>query len=387
MRVIIVGAGIGGLTLALALARRGIAATVVERAPALEPVGAGLQLGPNALKVLDRLGVGAAVMAASVGPERAEVRDAATGRLLVVNRLGADAVDRWGAPYRVIRRSALQAALWEAVAAEGVAVRLGAAVKGVVQHDGGVSVALADGAALAGEALVGCDGLHSAVRAAIATPAPPRFTGQTAWRGLAAMPTPAPLRVEVFTGPRSHFVRYPVAEGLVNMVAVTEAAARDGESWDTEGEPAQLAAAFAGWPCVVRDTIAAVARPWRSGLYDRPPLPVWSVGRVTLLGDAAHPMLPFLAQGAAMAIEDAEVLARRLCATDDVAAALRLYQQDRRARTAKVQAWSTRNARLFHLPNAAALSVFGAAQALDRLRGLDGEARFDWLYGWDGWDG
>lgn len=381
MKVIVAGAGIGGLTLASALARRGMQVVVVERAAGIEPVGAGLQLGPNAVRVLMALGLEAELMAASVGPVRAEVRDAATGRVLVANRLGEDAVARWGAPYRVMSRAALQGLLLAAVrSAPGVELRLGEAVE-AVDADAG-AVRLSGGGAARGDAVVGCDGLHSAVRAALWGEDSPHFTGQIAWRGLARMPDTGDAEVEVWTGPSRHFVRYPIAAGLVNMVAVTEAAADDRESWDSEGEAGRLAVAFADWPAKVRETIAAVERPWRSALYDRAPMTRWTRCRATLLGDAAHPMLPFLAQGAGMAIEDAWVLAKRLAETPDPPEALRRYEADRLARTAKVQGWSSRNARLFHLPSALAGGVFGAAKLLDRARGAAPEARFDWLYGW-----
>jgi salicylate hydroxylase len=146
-----------------------------------------------------------------------------------------------------------------------------------------------------------------------------------------------------------------------------------------------LAATFATWPEDVRVTIASVEQPWLTALYDRPPLPRWTSGRATLVGDAAHPMLPFLAQGAGMAIEDAFVVAKLLAESDDPPEALLAYEQARRARTTKAQAWATRNARLFHLPPTTAAGVFGAAKLLDRLRGSEPEARFDWLYGWTPW--
>ncbi len=383
MRVIVVGGGIGGLTLAFALARRRITTVVIEQAASLQAVGAGLQLSPNATRILSDLGLDRALAAAAVAPGRAEVHDAATGRRLIRNRLSAYAQARWGSPYLVLTRSALQAVLLDAVErAGGVEIRLGSAVTAIGQSESGVSVTLADGAAVAGAALFGCDGLNSTVRAWLGDATPPRFTGQTAWRGLAQMATEGEPGIQVWTGPGRHFVRYPVGPGLVNMVAVTGAGIGEVESWEVVGQGADLAAAFADWPEPVRATIAAVGRPWRSALYDRPPLPRWSAGRVTLLGDAAHPMLPFLAQGAAMAIEDAWVAADRLSRGDDVAGAFTAYEQARLARTARAQAWATRNAALFHLPSSVAAGVFGAARALDRLRGRPPEARFDWLYGW-----
>lgn len=375
MTVVVVGAGIGGLSLALALARRGVRSTVLEQAPAIAEVGAGVQLSPNVVRTLAHWGIGDAVSALAVEPERVEVRSAASDRLLMTSRLGSFSRQRWGAPYLTIARSGLQAVLLEAARASGgVEIRLGARVADVAAVAGAVT--LDDGDQIVGEAVVGCDGLRSVVQARLFGAIPPRFTGQTAWRGIARMQDPEPV-VRVFTGPRRHFVRYPIGAGLVNMVAVKEASADEVEAWDAVGAREDLAAAFAGWPPSVRETIAAVERPWRQALYARRPLARWSVGRVTLLGDAAHPMLPFLAQGAGMAIEDAEALAERLATPGDTAAALVAYQSARLPRTAKVQAWAERNARLFHLPEFAAATVFGAAG----LTARPPEARLDWLYG------
>ena len=383
MTVIIAGGGIGGLSLALALARRGLESTVIEAAPAIEAVGAGLQLGPNATSVLAGWGLADALAERAVEPVQAVVRDARTGAVLVRSRFGQDARARWGAPYLGLTRAALQSLLLEAAQASGlVRLRLGARIASVRSEALAAVAVLEGGVELEGEVLFGCDGLRSQVQAAVFGRRAPRYTGQTVWRGLAALPTDAPAEVQVWTAPRRHFVRYPVSRGLVNMVAVVEAPAAALESWTEVGQGGELAAAFAGWPESVRAAIAAVERPWRSALYDRAPLARWSHGRISLLGDAAHPMLPFLAQGAAMAIEDAEVAASLLAGGGDRAAALRAYEGARLSRTAKVQAWSRRNAVLFHLPSPVATGVFGAAKRLDQVRGVEGEARFDWLYGW-----
>ena len=380
MAVIIVGGGIGGLSLALALARRGVGSTLIEQAGAIQAVGAGIQLSPNATRLLIGWGLETPITAAAVEPERAEVRDAVSGRLLLTNRLGGYARERWSAPYLTLTRSALQGLLLEAVEASGrVELRLGAQIA-AVEVDTPAAV-LESGERVVGEALIGCDGLHSVVQAAVVGARSPRFTGQTAWRGLALMGEADPL-VQVFTGPRSHFVRYPVGGGLVNMVAVKQASADEVEAWDAAGTREELTAAFADWPDAVRATIAAAERPWRQALYARSPLPCWTKGRATLLGDAAHPMLPFLAQGAAMAIEDADALAGLLAGAADMPAALLDYQDERLARTAKVQRWAERNAALFHLPSPAARTAFAAAAFADGVTGQPAEARLDWLYGY-----
>jgi salicylate hydroxylase len=178
-------------------------------------------------------------------------------------------------------------------------------------------------------------------------------------------------------------VHYPVRGGaLVNFVGVVEQAGWADDSWTAKGDPAALRAAFAGWPAPVADLVAQAETPWIYAIHDRPPLAQWSKGRISLLGDAAHPAPPFLAQGAGMAIEDAEALARFLSTHANVKAALLAYERERRGRTARVQAWSQRNARLFHLPSLAARAVFGAASALDHVTGAEPAARLDWLYGY-----
>lgn len=383
MTVIIVGGGVAGLTAALALARRGRDSTVIEQASAIEPVGAGLQLGANATRVLFALGLEKTLRDQSTAPPRAELRDAASGRLLVMNRLGAEGEARWGAPYLTLTRAALQSALLEAVASCGrVEIKFGRRVSAIRIEADHADLQFEGGEYLTAGVLLGCDGVRSTVRTAILGPEAPRYTGQTVWRGLARMAGLDAAPVQVWAGPKRHFVRYPVAPGLVNMVGVIEARPEDVESWTAQGRREDLAAAFADWPKPVRATIAAVERPWLSALYDRAPFDRWTKGPATLLGDAAHPMLPFLAQGAGMGIEDAFVVVKLLTETSDPGAALSAYEQLRLARTAKVQTWASRNARLFHLPSVAATGLFGAAKVLDRLRGADAEARFDWLYGW-----
>ncbi len=380
MRVAVAGAGVGGLALGLALPARGIGVRLFERAGELGEAGAGVQLGPNAVKVLDRLGVGEALRAAAFRPEAAEVRDAATGRLLLRTALGAAAEARWGAPYLQIHRSDLQALLLAAVRKRGAAeLTLGRAVEGL---DATGALTLAGGERVAADVAVAADGVRSAAAASLWGDGAPRFTGWTAWRAVvprARVAADVPPVAAVWTAPDRHLVHYPVRGGReINLVAVTRERRRRDEAWTTPGDPAELARLFAGARAPGPQLVAAVGEVWRWSLHDRPPRARWSAGRATLLGDAAHPMLPFLAQGAAMAVEDAWVLAARLAEGGAPAAALSAYEAERRARTAKVQAWSRRNARLFHLSPSAARLVFGAAA----LTG-DPAARFDWLYGWE----
>ncbi len=385
MHVIVVGAGLGGLALALALGRIGIESTVVEQASAFGEVGAGVQLSPNAMRALTYLGVRDQARAVGFAPEAAEVRDHRSGRLLLRNALGAAAEARWGAPYVQVHRADLHAILLEAVrTAGGAKFELGSKVVGI--EDGGVI--LQDERRLTSDAVIGCDGVRSTVRAALWGEQPARFTGQVAWRGVVPADRLtsgliAPI-AQVWTGPNRHFVCYPVRGGsLINFIAVTEEKRWRIESWSEPGDKADLLSAFEGWPAPAKALIAGADHVWRWALYDRPLLPRWSNGRATLLGDAAHPMLPFLAQGAAMGIEDAVVLANVLALGGPVEAALLRYEDARRARTAKVQAWSRRNAVLFHLPGPVATGVFGVAAAMDKRKVGGAAERFDWLYGYE----
>jgi salicylate hydroxylase len=384
MRVILAGAGIGGLTAAAALAGKA-EVTLLEQAAALTEFGAGLQLAPNAVRVLQALGLGRGLDAIGFEPEAIEVRDAASGALMLRQPLRQAARDRWGAPYLHVHRSDLQALL-AGRAADGATLRLGARVTSLEQDPGRVRVRLEGGETFEAEAAVGCDGLRSAVRGALWGPGRPRFTGMTAWRGtVAAERLPAGLIAPVaavWTGRGRHFVHYYVRGGaLVNFVGVVERADWTSESWTERGDKAELARDFAGWPEPVQALVEAVPEAWRWALFDRPPLERWSKGRASLLGDAAHPMLPSFAQGASMAVEDGAALARRLGTGADVEAALADYEAERLARTSRVQALSRRNARLFHLGPATRL-LFAAEAALGRAGLAAGGARFDWLYGY-----
>lgn len=389
MRIVLVGSGIGGLAAALSLPAQAEVA-LLEQAERLDPVGAGIQLGPNAMQVLTDLGLCEDLMEFGFAPDAVRIRRASDQDLMLQQTLGAWAADRWGAPYLQVHRADLQAVLLQAVRARSnCTLRLGAKMTDLRQLADGVVVTLEDGRTIEADAVIGCDGLRSATRRLLWGENRPRFTGQTAWRGVVEASRLPPGLIEpvaaVWTGPTRHFVHYYVRGGAaVNFVGVVERDEAGAESWLERGDAAELAQDFAGWPEPVRAIIAAAAETWRWALYDRPPLPRWTKGRVTLLGDAAHPMTPFLAQGAAMAIEDAQALGRALSASSDVEQALQAYERARRSRATRVQAASRRNARLFHLPDAAAGAAFGVARALDRLNPAAAAARFDWLYGWKG---
>ena len=342
-RVVLVGGGVGGLTAAIALARRGVACVVLEQAEAFREIGAGLQLAPNATRALAALGMADDLAAVGFAPLAAEVRDSAGGGLLLRTDLGEAAVARWGAPYLQLHRADLQAMLLRHALALGVEVRTGARVEAVEQDATAARVQSACGTA-EGDAVVGCDGVHSRLRDALFGPTPARFAGQVAWRALVPAdrlaPGAVPPTAAVWTGRGRHLVHYFVRGGaLVNLVGVVDGQAWTQESWSEPGDPRTLATAFAGWPEPVADLLAAVDTCWRWAIHDRAPLPRWSVGRIALLGDAAHPTAPFLAQGAGMAIEDACALAHHLCVGAPVPEALTAYAKARHARTARVRAW------------------------------------------------
>ncbi|RMF38381.1 MAG: FAD-dependent oxidoreductase [Alphaproteobacteria bacterium] len=386
--VLIVGGGIGGLTAALALARTGHEVRLFERAPEFSEVGAGLQLGPNAMKVLAALGVAEQVAEAGFSPRAAVIRLGSSGLKVFEMALGEAARRRWGAPYVQIHRADLVTILAEAAAAAGAELNSGCAA-GKFRAHVEVTLELADGSRAEGAALIGADGLGSGIQAQLFGPEAPRFTGQVCWR--ATLPTNAlpPGTVApdatIWTGPGAHLVAYYLRGGrMINIVAVTERSDWRREGWAEPGDPQALRAAFAGWHSAIRTMLEAVERCTLWALHDRPVLPEWGRGPVTLLGDACHPMLPFLAQGAAMAIEDAWVLARCLQAGADTAAALRRYEAARRPRTARVQAEARRNARRFHRRSLSGrLGEFGPMALATRLAPGAFPAVFDWLYGAD----
>lgn len=386
MRVAIAGGGIGGLTAALCLQQAGIEPVVIERAPQLGDVGAGLQLSPNAMQVLGTLGLEPALRRQAVEPEALEMRHGASGTLVFAIPAGAAMQRRFGAPYLHIHRADLVACLAQALAERAPqALRLGVAVTAAVNAGGGVDVALSDGSSLRVDALVGADGIHSTVRALLGLDDTPRFTGQVAWRAtVEASRLPPGLiarRATVWTGPGRHVVTYQLRGGqLVNLVAVIEQDGWTGESWTEPGNTAELAAAFAGFCTPVRTALAAVDSCYRWALHDRAPQPVWSYGRIGLMGDAVHPMLPFQAQGAAMAIEDAFVLARCLQAFGPEEG-WPAYAGRRQARTAQVQAAARANAGIFHRTSPLAqLATYGPMWAAARLLPGFVNSRQDWIY-------
>jgi salicylate hydroxylase len=387
--IIVAGGGIGGLTAALALAQCGFRATVLEQAEQLEETGAGIQLSPNATRILFALGLKERLRRDAVAPDAIAVKTA-TGSRLARIPLGAAVEKRYGAPYWSIHRGDLQATLAEAVRSNpDTALRLGMRVEDFVLHSNGISVACRHRRGVADEhgiALIGADGLWSSLRTRLGYRARPEFRQRTAWRALVpAVNVEAEFRtneVQLRLGKNAHLVHYPVRAGaLINVVAiVSDDWAEPG--WSAEGARGELLAHYSRWTWAepVREFLALPERWLKWALHDLPPLRRWGDGPVTLLGDAAHPMLPFLAQGAAMAIEDAAVLVAMLARQpDDLAGAMRRYERARHARTAKAQKAARSNGRVYHL---------SAAEALARnlfLRLTGGKMllrRYNWLYDW-----
>jgi salicylate hydroxylase len=380
MRVGIAGGGLGGLSAALFLLRAGVDdVRVFERQGALGEIGAGIQVAPNAVRLLQRLSVGEALAAVSVPFEDAwEFRRWQDGRVLFSQTFGAEGEARFGAPYIAVHRADLLRVLASAVP-DGV-VALGRHVSGVdgdrfVFEDGSSSEPF--------DALVGADGIHSVIRDAVAGPGSPAFTGLAAYRALVpASEAPEFARrpvCSIWLGPGRHFVHYPVSGGaFVNLVTANPAGDWRTESWVAPGRVEDFLAEFAGWDDAVLQLIAAARETRRYAFYAREPITTWVSGRIALLGDAAHPMLPFFAQGAGQAIEDGAVLAKCLTATPDVPAALRRYASLRVERATRVQRASGERRDHHHMPDGPEQVARDAA-----LASQDPLGHNEWLYGHD----
>ena len=383
-RVLIAGGGIGGLTAALCLADAGFEVSLFEQSAEFGEVGAGIQLSPNCTRVLHHLGLEPALASCAFLPECMEFRVWKSGKVIGTSGLGQAVRDRYGFPYWNIHRSDLLRVLVDAAElTPDIELNKASAVTGFEQE--GRVRTVVDGTVYEGDVLIGADGIHSAVRAQLFGDDAPQFTGNVAWRAL--VPTarlPSGLVRPVATawwGPHKHFVHYYLRSGaLVNCVCVVEKTGWEIESWTERGEFEELKSDFAGWHEDVHALIDNMDRDslYKWALHDRAPMARWGEGAVTLLGDACHPTLPFMAQGAAMAIEDAAVLAGCLAASDSVPAGLRRYEDLRRQRTAGVQNGSRRNAKLFHLTGVKAWLRNRATRHVAGRR-TDGLFRYDAL--------
>ena len=392
--IIVAGAGIGGLTAALALAAKGFRVVVLEKAERLEEAGAGLQLSPNASRILVELGLQPRLAARAVTPDAINIMSARKGGEIARLPLGEAASSRAGAPYWVVHRADLQAALLAHVNDNpDIDLRLGCQFEDVTSHAKGLTVVQRSGNARRQDlavALVGADGIWSSVRNHLFPDVQPQFSGLIAWRGtLDATSLPrehtAP-RVQLWMGPNAHLVAYPISGARqINVVAIVPGT-WNRPGWSAPGDVNEIKDAFASprWPATVRMLIGAVDEWRRWALFTVPDIGEWSEGAVALLGDAAHAMLPFAAQGAGMAIEDAAVLAKALSesAGENVAgipAALKRYGRLRRARVLSVQGAARRQGRIYHLTGALALARDLTIKAMGPKRML---ARQDWIYDW-----
>ena len=383
-RVLIAGGGIGGLAAAIALGRRGIESEVLERSRFTEETGAGIQLGPNATRALAALGVLESIGARAFRPGAVAIYDGLTGRKLTSVPLGIRAEDRYGAPYLTLHRADLHAGLRAAAESlASVTLRPGFDVAAVDTQGPDVLARSTDGSEANGAALVGADGLWSTLRPLIAPAASLRFTGATAWRTLLPRESlPSPFNaseVGLWLGPRAHLVHYPVRGGSdLNVVAVVEGGAAL-QGWNQTGSAETMLAGFARWTKESKSLLERAAG-WRSwSLYRLTGLRRFIEGRIALLGDAAHPVLPYLAQGAALAIEDAVTLADTFAAMPgDPARAFHRYETLRRPRSSRVQHLSRRFGRIYHCDGALRLA---RNFVLERRRGESALSSFDWLYG------
>jgi salicylate hydroxylase len=365
LSIAVIGGGIGGLAAALSLHAAGFDVEVYEQAQGLREVGAGLVLTPNATRLLDRVGLRAQLDALAIAPLAWRQRRWEDGRtLLHTPTLRGDGTP---ATFYTVHRADLLATLMRAVPA--ARLHLGHRLTGLTDDGARVTARFDNGARIEADLLVGADGIHSSVRGLLFGAERPRFTGCVAYRGLVPAERLAhldlPCESQLWLGPGRHFVHYPVHSGaLINFVCLIDRDAWTKESWTEPGEVADALAAFDGWHAQVRAIVSSVDETFVWGLFDRAPLKRWSVGRVTLLGDACHPMLPFLAQGAAQAIEDAATLAAVLArSTADVPEVLRRYEALRRPRTTAIQAVAAGNKTRNHMPDGPAQIARDAAMA------------------------
>ncbi|MDX3905142.1 MAG: FAD-dependent monooxygenase [Pigmentiphaga sp.] len=386
--VLIAGGGIGGLTAALALLQKGFDVTVFEQAQALREIGAGVQLSPNGVRVLYALGLKAEADRLGVDAQGKEVRVWNSGKTWPLFNLGAESIERYGVPYLMMHRADLHKILLESVLKlKPDACEINSRAVSFEQDGSGVTLQLEDGRSVAGDVLIGADGLHSNIRKGLFGPDKPEFTGGCCWRGIIDMKRlPAHLRRPVgvnWIGPEGHVILYPVRSGsLLNFVGHVEREGWASESWTEEGSHEELRRDYAGWHEDIQTIVGQIDTPYKWALFLREPLQKWSQGRVSLLGDACHATLPYLAQGANMAIEDGLVLARALSEFDDVEAGLQRYEQARVERTTRIVNKSAENLGRFHnhalLDPATADGYVDKEWAPEKIR-----ERYEWIMSYD----
>jgi len=384
LSIAVIGGGIGGLTAAVALHRAGLAVEVYEQAPELTEVGGGINMGPNATRILRRLGLAEGLDREGVRPAGTHQRRWQDGRTLQRAALNPLCEELYGAPHMTLHRADLLAVIAAGFPAERV--HLGHRLVGLADCSDGTEAWFENGARIRADVLVGADGIHSAVRAALFGGEEPRFAGCVAYRGLAPVERIADLGLEIgsqsWVGPGAHFVHYFVSRGeLLNFVGWTEHDSWNREDWTDRATIERALAAFEGWHPQVRRIITAAETCFIWALFDREPLPRWSVGHSTLLGDACHPMYPFMGQGAAQAIEDGATLAACLvAAVGDPAEALRHYERLRLPRVTRLQEMSRANKTRFHMPDGPGQAARDAEWAKAADRSPD---TLRWLYDFD----
>jgi salicylate hydroxylase len=388
-KVVIIGGGIGGLAAALSLLRRGIDVEIYEQAAELKEVGAGIQISSNGTRVLYALGLEDALKRVQVLPQRRVIRHWSSGETWNWFDLGAVTAQRYGTPHVMLHRGDLHGLLAEAVKAiKPDAVKLGRRCAGATTADDSAAVRFDDGGTVQAAYAIGADGIHSKVRAALFGADQPVFTGAVAWRGLVPMAELPPHLQQMqgvnWLGPQGHVLHYPVRRGeIMNFISFVERDDWQVESWVTQGTKDELANDFRGWHADVHEIVRRIETPYKWAMMVRGPMPRWSQGRVTLLGDACHPTLPFLGQGGVMAIEDGYIVAECLAKYfDDPEAAFSHYEDARRERTAMVVRKSHENRRSAFSP---ALGDPGAV-AVEVAREWQQERvreRMEWLYAYD----
>jgi salicylate hydroxylase len=377
-KIIVIGGGIGGLAAALALARLGAVVTVLEQTAEISDMGAGLQISPNGFVVLDALGLRDAVVDRSVAATSVVLRNYSNSAMVATLDVSPQT---GGQNYHFIHRADLVACLLSAARQAGVQVRLQHKVK-QVQTSVIPQVVLTNGATMMADLVVGADGLHSCLRPVLNRPAAPRFTGQVAWRALVPRQSDALAQVQLYMGPGRHLVTYPLRGGqLVNVVAVQERTNWAADGWQHRDDPQNLRRAFADFSPDVQELLRSVDNLHLWGLFRHPVARNWYQDHAVLLGDAAHPTLPFLAQGANMALEDAWVLADCLANAETTSGALARYQKRREGRVRRVIAVSGRNAWKYHLRLPPLRMAAHAALRFVSLKAPQYLTRqFDWLY-------
>ena len=356
LSVAVIGGGIGGTSAALSLLQSGVDVHVYEQARELREVGAGIQISPNASRVLHRLGLAEALAEMGVKPLAWHQRRWQDGRTLLRTPLAEAMQAAFGSPHYQMHRADVLRTLVAALPSDRVHV--GHRLASLGDHGDRVEAQFENGARINVDALVGADGIHSTVRGILFGPEQPHFTGCMCYRGLVPAVRLAhleiPVEAQIWMGPGKHFVHYYVRnKQLLNFVAIIDQDTWTKESWTDRGDVADAIAAYEDWHPQLQGILQAVDETFIWALFDRPPMQRWSVGRVALLGDACHAMLPFMAQGAAQAIEDGATLAACLAnrGKKDVADALKLYETHRLPRTARVQALAANNKVRFHLPD------------------------------------